>query len=53
MKRRKQILSIFGPVSNKAYNFIIEYNEDSPNIDMQSVVATSILKSNFITEREY
>jgi len=48
IKRRKQTLSILGPVSNKVYNLIIEYNEDSPNIDMQSVVATSIFKKPFL-----
>ena len=49
IKRKKQALSIFGPVSKKPYDLIINYSEDdTPNIELQSIVASSVIKGIFI-----
>ena len=48
IKRKKQALSIFGPVSKKPYDLIINYSEDdTPNIELQSIVASSVIKVPF------
>ena len=48
IKRKKQALSIFGPVSKKTYDLIINYSEDdTPNIELQSIVASSVIKVPF------
>lgn len=48
IKRKKQALSIFGPVSKKPYDLIIKYSEDgTPNIELQGIVASSVIKVPF------
>ncbi len=48
IKRKKQALSVLGPVSKKSYDLIVNYTENSiPNIELQSIVASSIIKAPF------
>ncbi len=45
IKRKKQIISIIGPVPKIAYSLTIIFNEESFDLYAQSIVASSILKN--------